>query len=243
MKRMDDLRHSWEAQAEEWIRWARTPGHDSYWRHHRDQFLRLLPPPGQCTVDVGCGEGRLTRHLRQLGHDVIGVDASPSLVAAAREADPSMPILRADATSLPLEDNCADLVVAFMSLHDIDAMPAAVKEIARILAPGGRLCLAIVHPINSSGRFEVPAADARFVITGDYLRPFRYSERVERDGLAMTFHSQHRPIEAYFLALEEAGFLVETLREPGVPEEALGLPSRRRWQRVPLFLHLRARRA
>jgi ubiquinone/menaquinone biosynthesis C-methylase UbiE len=120
--------------------------------------------------------------LRELGHVVVGIDASPSLVAAAREADPSLDILLADATSIPLADNCADLAVAFMSLHDIDVMPAAVKEIARILVPGSRLCMAIVHPLNSSGRFEAATADARFVIQGDYLRPFRYSDAVERAG-------------------------------------------------------------
>jgi SAM-dependent methyltransferase len=237
-----DLSDSWEAQAEHWIKWARAPGHDSYWRHHRDQFVRLLPPPGRRTVDVGCGEGRLTRHMRDLGHAVVGIDASPTLVAAAREMDPSMDIRLADATSIPLDDTCADLVVAFMSLHDIDAMSATIEEVARILVPGGRFCLAIVHPINSCGRFEASTADARFVISGDYLRPFRYSETVERDGLSMTFHSQHRPIEAYFVALEEAGLLVETLREPSVPDQSIVSPAGRRWQRLPLFLHLRARR-
>jgi SAM-dependent methyltransferase len=239
---MDDLRDSWEAQAAQWIKWARAPGHDSYWRYHRDQFIGLLPPPGKRTIDVGCGEGRLTRHLKELGHVIVGIDASPSLVAAAREADPSMDILLADATSIPLEDECADLAVAFMSLHDIDAMPGTVKEVARILVPGGRLCVAVVHPINSCGRFEAPTADARFVIQGDYLRPFRYSDVVERDGLSMTFHSQHRPLEAYFLALEEAGLFVEALREPSVPDQSIVSPAGRRWQRLPLFLHLRARR-
>jgi len=237
-----DLRDSWEAQAEQWIKWARAPGHDSYWRYHRDQFARLLPPPGRRTVDVGCGEGRLTRFLRDLGHIVVGMDASPTLVAAAREMDPSTDIRLADAASIPLDDQCADLVVAFMTLQDIDAMPAAVKEVARILVPGGRFCLAIVHPINSSGRFEASTPDARFVISGDYLRPFRYVDTVERDGLSMTFHSQHRPIEAYFVALEEAGFLVEALREPGVPDRSIVSAEGRRWQRLPLFLHLRARR-
>ncbi|MGF6229248.1 SAM-dependent methyltransferase [Inquilinus ginsengisoli] len=238
-----DLAESWEAQARRWIRWARQPGHDSYWRHHRDQFLRLVPPPGRRTVDIGCGEGQLTRHLKGLGHRVTGIDASPSLVAAAREADPAMDVRLADAAALPLDDAAADLAVAFMSLHDIDPMPAAVREIARILEPGGRLCLAIVHPINSAGHFKHHAADAPFVIAGEYLRPFDYADTVERDGLAMTFHSRHRPIEAYFLALQEAGFLVEALREPGVPDHAIASEAGRRWQRLPLFLHMRARRA
>ena len=39
----------------EWIAWARTPGHDSYEKFHRDAFLPLIPRPGRLTVDVGCG--------------------------------------------------------------------------------------------------------------------------------------------------------------------------------------------
>jgi hypothetical protein len=77
---------------------------------------------------------------------------------------------------------------------------------------------------------------------GDYLHAFPYADTAERDGLTMTFHSQHRPLQAYFSALEEAGFLVEVLREPGIPEHALLSEASRRWQRVPLFLHVRARR-
>jgi SAM-dependent methyltransferase len=132
--------------------------------------------------------------------------------------------------------------VAFISLHDIDALGPAVREIARILEPGGRLGFAIVDPINSAGGFERRAADAPFVIKGDYLRPFRYSDTLQRDGLIMTLHGQHRPVEAYFGALEGAGLLVEALRETEIPEKALTDEASRRWQRVPLFLHVRARR-
>jgi SAM-dependent methyltransferase len=237
------LAEGWEAQSEQWIQWVRRPGHDSYWQYHRDQFLSLLPPPGRQTVDIGCGEGRLTRHLRELGHRIVGIDASPTLVTAAREADPSMDIRLADAATLPLGDASADLAIAFMSLQDIDAMPFAISEIARILVPGGKLCAAIVHPINSAGRFERSAADAPFIIKGDYLHPFRYADTVERDGLTMTFHSQHHPLSTYFAALEDAGFLVEALREPTIPDHAIIAEASRRWQRVPLFLHWRARRS
>ncbi len=237
-----NLHELWEAQARQWIAWARAPDHDSFWRFHRAQFLALVPPPGRRTIDVGCGEGRLTRELKALGHDIVGLDSSPSLVAAAREADSAMDIRLADAAALPLDDASADLAIAFMSLHDIDAMPTAIGEIARVLAPGGRLCAAIVHPINSAGRFETATADAPFAIKGSYLDPFDYSDQVERDGLAMTFHSRHRPLESYFRALEEVGLLVEALREPRVPDHAIDSESGRRWQRVPLFLHIRARR-
>lgn len=236
-----DLRERWEAHASAWIQWSRT-GHDSYWRFHRDQFLELLPSPGHRTVDVGCGEGRLSRRLKELGHCVIAVDASPTLVAAAREADGSMDVRLADAAALPFDDASADLVVAFMSLQDVDDMPAAVREAGRVLEPGGKLCLAIVHPINSAGRFVEQAADADFVISGGYLQAFDYSDRVERAGLTMTFHSRHRPLQDYFVALEQAGLVIEALREPSTPEHAIRSDANRRWQRVPLFLHIRARR-
>ena len=136
----ENLSADWEAEAQQWIQWARAPGHDSYWRFHRDQFLRLLPAPGRQTLDIGCGEGRLARDLKALGHRIVGIDSSPSLVAAAREFDPSMDLRLADAAALPLDDGCADLAVAFMSLQDIDEMPAAIKEAARVLQPGGRFC-------------------------------------------------------------------------------------------------------
>jgi SAM-dependent methyltransferase len=237
-----DLSDRWEAQAPAWIAWARAAGHDSYWRFHRDQFLQIVPPPGRRTVDIGCGEGRLARHLKELGHHIVGIDASPSLVAAARATDPAIDIHVANSAALPLDDASVDLAIAFMSLQDVDDMPAAVREAGRVLEPGGWFCMAIVHPINSAGRFESEAADAPFVIKGSYLGTFDYADTVERDGLSMTFHSRHRPLESYFLALEDAGPIIETLREPRVPDHAVKSGRGRRWQRLPLFLHLRARR-
>jgi len=109
-----------EAEAANWIAWARKPGHDSYWRFHRDAFLPTLPPPPRRVVDVGCGEGRLPRDLKRLGYDVIGVDGSAALITAAREADPDGRYEVADGAALPLPGGSADLVTAFMSLHDMD---------------------------------------------------------------------------------------------------------------------------
>jgi SAM-dependent methyltransferase len=227
-----DLAAAWEEHADLWTAWARKPGHDSYWRFGRDAFLALLPAAGRLTLDVGCGEGRLSRDLRERGHRVVSIDRSPTLVREAAAAAPGFPALVGDATALPFPDGACDLVVAYMSLHDVDGMEAAVCEAARVLRPGGHLCLAIVHPVNSAGAFAGRASDAAFVIQGSYLEAHGYVDRVERDGLRMVFTSRHRPLEAYLMALEAAGLLVEKLRE--VPGDD------GRWHRVPIFLDLRA---
>jgi SAM-dependent methyltransferase len=235
-----DLASAWEEHAQKFIAWARKPGHDSYWLFHRDQFLELLPPPGRRTLDLGCGEGRLARDLKALGHDIVAVDLSPTMVAAAREADPGLKVHVADAADLPFEDASFDLVVAFMSLQDMDEVDGAIAEAARVLEPGGSFCLAVVHPLASAGRFAGDDASSAFVIEGSYLETFRYSDSFARDGLEMTFVSERRPIQAYVDALAEVGLVVDRLRETDVPESGIVRPRSRRWQRIPLFLHIRA---
>jgi SAM-dependent methyltransferase len=235
-----DLGAFWDAQAEAWVRWAREPGHDTYWRFHRDRFLELLPPPGRLTVDVGCGEGRLARDLRALGHRVVALDSSPTMIRYAREADLDGEYVVADATALPLGDGAADLVVAFMSLMNVEGMEAAIAEAARVLAPAGRLCAAITHPLNTAGRFASDDPDSPFVIAGSYFERTRREDTVERNGLWMTFVDAHRPLEDYSHALETAGLVVERLREIGDESEPPPWPTVLRWRRIPLFLHLRA---
>jgi SAM-dependent methyltransferase len=235
------LRDLWEQQASAWTRWSREPGHDAYWLFHRDAFLRLVPAPGRLTLDLGCGEGRLLRDLAQRGHRVVGLDAAPTMVRAARDVAPELAVINGDATALPLADACADLVVAFMSLQDIDDMPRAVEEAARVLTAGGALCMAIVHPLNSAGSFSGRDPQAPFVIDGSYLESRRYHDVVERNGLPMTFHSHHRCLEDYGRALEDAGMVVEAIREATMDEASVVSGDDRRWRRVPLFLHLRAR--
>ncbi len=231
------LRDAWEAHAGEWTAWARHPGHDSYWRFHRDTFLALVPAPGRLTLDVGCGEGRVARDLAALGHRVLALDPAPTLSRHAAEAGGGLlGVLRADGAALPVDDGAADLVVAFMSLHDMDDMHGAVREFGRVLKPGGRLCLAVVHPINSAGAFLSSEPDAEFVIAGDYFARRRAAETVEKNGLSMTFDSRHWALEDYFAALQSAGLLAEAVREPLERDGS-------RWDRVPLFLDLRAVRS
>lgn len=227
-----ELGRAWEHEADRWVAWAREPGHDSYWRFHRRQFLGLVPPPGRLTVDVGCGEGRVARDLQQLGHRVVGFDLARVMVAAAVAHHEPIVAAQADAARLPVRSGAADVVVAFMSLQDVDEPEAALMEIGRVLAPGGRLHLAVVHPLNSGGGFDGPHRGAHFALDGPYFEERRTVDEVERDGLPMRFVSRHWPLERYGRALERAGFVIETLREPTDTDPGS------RWYDVPLFVHI-----
>ncbi len=209
-----DVSRAWEENAAQWIAWARTPGHDAFWEQTWPALRRILPPPGARTLDLGCGEGRAGRLLVEMGHRVVGVDRSPTLARAAATAEPGLTVLLADAAVLPLADGCVDLVVACMSLLDIDDLEGAVREVRRVLRPGGSLCLTLVHPFLSAQDEETVHTDA-FEVTRPYLEARRYVDRIERDRLPMTFVSMHRPLRAYTDALFSCGMVVSRLDEHG----------------------------
>jgi SAM-dependent methyltransferase len=227
------MRRGWEAEARNWAEFSRAPGRDvAHEQINLPALLRLLPEPAGLTLDLGCGEGRTGRVMQSRGYRVAGVDAAPTMVRLATGHESPEPAVLADAAALPFRDEAFGLVVAYMSLHDMDRMPEAVAEAARVLDHGGRLVMAIPHPVNSAGSFQTRDADAPFTIAGSYLDPGPADWVLDRGEVRLTFHSEHRPLESYSRALESAGLLIEAIREPGAPDG--------RWQRIPLSLQLRA---
>src|SRR5271170_6248148 len=120
----------------------------------------------------------------------------------------------------------------------MDRMNKGWPRPAAFWCPGGRLVIAVTHPANTAGKFAPgPDEAARpFVIDGSWFERRALADTCERDGYTMTFHSQHRPLQAYTEALADAGFLIERIREVGDPSPA------DKWHKIPLFLHVRALR-
>ena len=229
------LAEEWETHAAAWVSWVRTPGHDHHFHSYNwPAFLDLLPPPESATLDLGCGEGRVGVALVELGHRLTGVDSSPSLATLASDTGAYMRVIVADAAALPLPEDSFDLVVAFMSLQDMDDAPGAAREAARILRPGGQLVAAFVHPF-ASAHLGREASTQR-----SYFDVQRTVDEIDRDGLAFTFHQLHRPLEAWLALLLDAGFLIEDLREPRPSESDVAeVPQLAKSRSLPAFLHVR----
>jgi SAM-dependent methyltransferase len=234
----------WEEEARNWVKWARTPDHDVFSYYAPSFFEEIVPPARGLTLEIGCGEGRVARQLASRAHNVVALDSSSTLVQFAREADAQSAYLVADATALPFADATFQTVVAYNSLQTMSRMADmahAVREAGRVLKPSGHFCLCVAHPMTDIGRVKEPSVEAALIISGSYFEHQRVSETVTKDSLEMTFHGWTYTLEDYVRALEEAGLLIERVREP-VPsaEQGTKRPGLGVWRRVPLFLFVRA---
>jgi SAM-dependent methyltransferase len=155
------------------------------------------PRPGERVLDVACGTGVVTRLVAQrVGRTgkVVGLDLNPGMLAvaasrAANEPPTSAPITwqEGSATRIPLPDAVFDIAYCQLGLQFFPDRPAAMREMHRILVPGGRLGLMVWRGIEHSPGFDILAATlARHVGTeaAAIMRaPFALADAEELRGL------------------------------------------------------------
>jgi ubiquinone/menaquinone biosynthesis C-methylase UbiE len=195
---------------------------------------------GQRVAAVACGQGRDARRLADLGAEVVGIDASESLLIHARRLEQQTPrgieYVHGDAQDLRrFPDASFDAVVCHMALMDIPELEPTVRSIARILAPGGWFAASIVHPC-----YKTPA-DGELIdhvdgstrrITGRYFDEGPYSSVTRWEILPRVAY--HRMLSTYVNTLVAAGLAVVRMVEP--------VGDRPVWQAVPGLLYFRCQR-
>lgn len=99
----------------------------------------------ETVVDVGCGNGLYLAALHRRGHrgDVIGVDLSPGMLAAARHRESRARLVAADATALPVADGKADVALAMHMLYHVPDPRQVIRELRRVTKPGGRVAVVL----------------------------------------------------------------------------------------------------
>ncbi|WP_298817152.1 class I SAM-dependent methyltransferase [uncultured Roseibium sp.] len=232
-------RAHWTRIAGDWIKWARTPGHDAFWAY-RDQLSGFIGNgPGEA-LEVGCGEGRVSRLLTECGFRVTATDPVEAFINAAKDATSANAYAVCGADTLPFPDDLFDQVTAYNVLMDVEDVPATLSEVGRVLKSDGALTISIVHPFADIGSFRGAGPNAPFVITEPYLERTHFEETMVQDGLEMSFFGWSQPLQNYAAALEQAGFAITSIKEP-VPDPKSTPERLKNWQRLPLFLWLKAR--
>ncbi|APO71310.1 SAM-dependent methyltransferase protein (plasmid) [Rhizobium gallicum] len=229
----------WTEAAAQWIAWARAPNHDAFWAY-RDALVDYLGTGGGQALDVGCGEGRVSRILKTRGYQVTAIDPVAELLKAAVQAQSAHDYAIAPASELPFENESFDLVVAYNVLMDVVDVPGALREIRRVLRKEGTLFISIVHPLADLELLAETAPNAPSEPRATYFDRRRFETKIESRGLTMHFAGWAQPLEAYVGGLESAGFAITSLREP-TADLTEGRDHMSRWSRFPLFLWLKAR--
>ena len=203
--------------------------------YERPAVLSLLPPlAGTRVLDAGCGPGWYAEQLVAQGAEVTAFDAAPRFVelTRARVGDLAR-VLQAD-LARPLDfaaDAAFDLVLSPLALHYVQDWDALLRELARVLRPGGHLVFSTHHPFMTWQLYQTP----------DYFATERLESAWDVVGKVSFYR---RPLTAITEALAGAGFVIERLVEPQ-PTEAFRSASPGEYEtfmKSPWYLVVRARR-
>jgi SAM-dependent methyltransferase len=186
-------------------------------------------------LDVGCGEGRFCRRLKSEGVRAVGIDPTPAMIDRARALDPDGDYRIEAAEALGFADAEFDLVVSYLSLIDIPDAAAAIREMARVLKPGGTVLIANLTNFNSAGDVSelgwTEMADGRRAFAIDHYLEER-SAWIAWRGIRIV--NWHRPLSTYMTLLLNEGLVLRHFAEP-VPRG--GDPARAaHYRRAPWFL-------
>lgn len=196
----------------------------TYWLAFRDiPALIATHVRGTRALDFGCGTGRSTRFLRDLGFDVVGVDIAESMLSRARELDPAGDYRQVPDGELPgLDAGSFDLVLSaftFDNIPDFETKVKLLKELRRLLAPDGRIVNLASSPaiyLNEWASFSTrDFPENRHAVDGDTVR------------IVMLDVADSRPVEdvvcsdeAYSQAYARAGLVPIEVHQPlGRPDE------------------------
>ena len=141
--------------------------------------------PIGAALDAACGTGRHAAYLASLGHQVTGIDSTPEMLEMAKSKVPAAQFETADLTAIPLLDGTMDIAVCSLALTHCADLKPPIRELARVVRPGGHVVISDVHPLmvllGVHGGYRRNQSEQGFIrnyvhMLSDYLTVFQDAE-------------------------------------------------------------------
>jgi SAM-dependent methyltransferase len=241
---MTDPSDPWEQHAQ-WWQDRFTDGVDA---EYEEQILPIvegyLEGFGR-VLDVGTGEGQVARRVARSGaRSVIGLDPTVGQLRVAVERGGGVSYGRAAAERLPVATGSIDAVVACLVFEHLPDHEVPLREVARVLRPGGRFVWCLNHPLlqtPGSGWIDDQILEEQYWRVGPYLHDDVSLEELEA-GVVLPF--VHRPLGRYVNTMIESGLVLTRMDEPAPPPGFLArAPEYEAAASIPRLLVLVAERA
>jgi ubiquinone/menaquinone biosynthesis C-methylase UbiE len=209
-EKISDVQSSYDRVADEYARRIYAElRHKPLDRQLLDRFAESVRNAG-VACDLGCGPGHIARYLHGRGIQICGMDLSAGMIERARQLNPGIEFTQGDMRALPVKDNTWAGIAAFYAIVNLPSgdIALALREMWRVLAPGGRLLLSL-HVGEDTSQVEENlwghgiALEINFFRVGTvagYIRSARFEieEIIEREPYAPEVEYQSR--RAYIFA-------------------------------------------